>query len=956
MPTVTLDGRSLLLDGRRIWLSGGQIPYASLPRDIWADRIWAAKAAGLNCIYTPVIWSRHEPRPGKFDFAGENDLSHFIQLIGQAGMHCILGMGPHVGGSYDLGGIPPWVLEMPSVRLRTANTAFLEACSRYLTNLSEQVRNLQATTGGGGGPIVMVQCESRWTCGDPALAQSYLGELLRYIHEAGINVPVINANSLWQGVEGMLDAWSGRDDMLATMRQLAVVRPMQPRLVVDFPLAEQPVWGQPSPKLEDPRLVQRRLAEVLAGGGQFNVSPFCSGTNLGFSGGRLDDAPDTFATTETGKGGLLDPAGAQDSPYRLVRRVTHLASRFGRIFAHLDPAYQPVGIAPMEPQHLLTNGTSNAKSKGPKAASPVPPKAAKGAKAPAPIAPVPGGVSVVHAMGSQGSIAFLFDQEESPAQASLAPRTTTLLLQDGSVLPVTLGEQLVAWCLFNVHISGRATLDYTNLCAFASVGQVLVLFGPAGSRGRVSVNGSPLDVDVPTTKEPIITALEGLTIVIANEQQIDQIYAVDDGVFIGVLDVSQDGTPVLPAGTRSYFKVMGDGSTRTVTPQNLRTSASIPDAPALSPWHLGDVDEYADGTCPRYAKIESLQDLTRLGSPSGYGWYRLTLKGSRPRKAQVMLPFAADRSQVFLDAKSVGVVGEGPGATPSTALNLKKGEQQLIALVENLGRFSDGLILGEHKGLWGPIYEVAPIKGAKPKLIEDAPIEYLAFRKPLWDASVGDTTGPERVQWNLPHRKKTPIIVRFDTPAPSGCLLIVNDVTIEALSPAGPRQVVLTAEQLGKGTTATVQIAFHELATDADRERVADGVSFFDCIEDIAEDARLAFAKWEPPSPSVFAPAKKVAVDSRPKWWRSTFTAADTQSALYLECTGLTKGQIYVNGRHAARYFVGTADGKPVPPQTRYRLPRPWLKFKQSNDLLIFDEHGASPAKARLIYDRGRFR
>lgn len=953
MPMVTLDGRSLLLDGRRIWLSGGQIPYASLPRDIWADRIWAAKAAGLNCVYTPVIWSRHEPRPGKFDFTGENDLPHFIQLIGQAGMHCILGMGPHVGGSYDLGGIPPWVLEMTSVKLRTANTAFLEACSRYLTNLSEHVRSLQVTSGGGGGPIIMVQCESRWTCGDPALAQSYLGELLRYIHEAGINVPVINANSLWQGVEGMLDAWSGRDDMLATMRQLAVVRPMQPRLVVDFPLAEQPVWGQPAPKLEDSRLTQRRLAEVLAGGGQFNLSPFCSGTNLGFSGGRLDDAPNTFAATETGKGGLLDPAGAQDSAYRLVRRVTHLASRFGRVFAHLDPAYQPVGIAPMEPQHLLSDMAAKAKNgaKGAKAATP-----AKNAKAPAPIGPVPGGVAVVHTTGSQGSIAFLFDQEAVPAQGALQPRTTTLLLQDGSILPITLGEQLVAWCLFNVHISGRATLDYTNLCAFASVGQVLVLFGPAGSRGRVSVNGSPLDVDVPTSKEPIITALEGLTIVIANEQQIDQIYAVDDGVFIGVLDVSQDGTPVLPAGTRSYFKVMGDGSTRTVTPQNARTSASIPDAPALSAWQAGDVDEYADGTCPRYAKIETLQDLTRLGSPSGYGWYRMTLKGTRPRKAQVMLPFAADRAHVFLDAKPLGVVGEGPGSVSSVGLNLKKGEQSLVVLAENLGRFSDGLLLGEHKGLWGAIYEVAPIKSIKAKLVEESPIEYLGFRKPLWDASVGDTTGPERVQWTLPHRKKTPILVRFDTPAPPGCLLIVNGTTLEALSPAGPRQVVLSADQLGKGTTATVQIAFHEMATDADRQRVAEGVSFFDCVEDIVEDARLAFAKWEPPSPATFSPAKKGVSGGLAKWWRSSFVAADTQSALYLECTGLTKGQIYVNGRHAARYFVGTADGEAVPPQVRYRLPRPWLKFKQANDLLVFDEHGASPAKARLIYDRGRFR
>lgn len=953
MPMVTLDGRSLLLDGRRIWLTSGQIAYASLPRDVWADRIWAAKAAGLNCVYTPVIWSRHESRPGKFDFAGENDLPHFIQLIGQAGMYCILGMGPHVAGSSDLGGIPPWVLEQVNVKLRTANTAFLESCSRYLTNLSERVKHLQITSSGSGGPLIMVQCESRWTCGDPVLAQQYLGELLRYIHEAGINVPVINANSLWQGIEGMLDAWTGRDDMLATMRQLSIVRSTQPRMVIDFQLADQPVWGQPMPVQEDPRLVQRRLAEALAGGGQFNLMPFCSGTNLGFSGGRLDTSPDAYAATDTGKGGLLDAAGAHESAYRLVRRVTHLASRFARVFSHFDPTYQPVVIAPLAPDLLMVEANGKkANSKKPSAGISSSASGTKGAAA----KPVQGGISIVHATGTQGSVAFLFDQEESSAQAPLGSRTTTLLLHDGSTLPVTLGEQRVAWCLFNVHISGRATLDYTNLCAFATVGQVLVLFGPAGARGRVSVNGSPLDVDVPTTsKEPVIAALEGITVVVANEQQIDHIYAVDDGVYIGVLDVAQDGTPVLPAGTRSYFKVMADGSTRTVTPEQAKTSGTIPDAPSLAPWQAAGVEEYADGSCPRYAKIDAPQDLTRLGCPYGYGWYRITLKGNKARKVRMMMPHSADRLQIFADGKPIGVVGEGPGANSTVSVSLKKGSMNLVALAENLGRFSDGYLLGEPKGLWGPGYEIAEIKGVKARIVLANPIEYLTFRKPMWDVSDGDTTSPERVTWSVPHKRKTRVVMRFDAPAPSGSLLVINNVATYALSPAGPRHIVLTSEQLGKGG-ANIQVALPEIATDADRERLAAGVTFYECLSEVTDGASFAFAKWEPPTGNVYALPKKGASTELAKWWRSTFTPTETQSALYLECTGLTKGQIYVNGKHAARYFVRTAEGDDVPPQLRYRLPRPWLKPKQANEVMIFDEHGASPAKCRLVYDRGRHR
>jgi hypothetical protein len=70
-----------------------------------------------------------------------------------------------------------------------------------------------------------------------------------------------------------------------------------------------------------------------------------------------------------------------------------------------------------------------------------------------------------------------------------------------------------------------------------------------------------------------------------------------------------------------------------------------------------------------------------------------------------------------------------------------------------------------------------------------------------------------------------------------------------------------------------------------------------------------------------------------------------------LDVTGLTKGQIYVNNRHVGRYFVATAAGERVPPQSRYFIPRPWVEPGVLNELLIFDEHGGSAAGCRLIAD-----
>ena len=67
----------------------------------------------------------------------------------------------------------------------------------------------------------------------------------------------------------------------------------------------------------------------------------------------------------------------------------------------------------------------------------------------------------------------------------------------------------------------------------------------------------------------------------------------------------------------------------------------------------------------------------------------------------------------------------------------------------------------------------------------------------------------------------------------------------------------------------------------------------------------------------------------------------------------LGEQQFYVNGKHVGRYFVATADGKAVPPQSRYVIPGPWLHAGRNNDLVIFEEHGANPGRCRVLYEEG---
>lgn len=904
MPSVTNDGRSFLVDGRRVWLVSGRLPYARLPRETWAERIHQAKLAGLNTIETPVFWSRHEPRPGRFDFSGENDLRHFVDLVSKAGLYCVLGLGPYVGSGYDMGGLPPW---LSGQTLRTGNGPFLEASSRFFNAVADQIKGWQMTAPGTGGPIILVQCESHWTCGNDALATAYLGELTRYVREAGLSVPIINSNNLWQSIEGQIDGWTGEGSMLGTMRQLATINPGQPRMVIDLSFARKDAWGEAPAAPPEPGVVLRRLCEITAGGGQFNLTSLCGGTNFGFSGGKLGSSANDFAAAAVSGGSMIDEAGHASAALQGVRRIATAASRFARVFANLDPTYQPIVADP----------------------------AARS-----------GVCSVVHAAGAQGAVAFLFGDDPGASKPVL--RTINLLLNDGSALPAPVMSNGVSWCLFDVNVSGRSRLDYANIAALGHAGRSLVLFGPAGVRAVVSVNGSPLEADVPEEEAaPVVLEHEGLTVVILNESQADTTFVTDEAVLVGVAGVSPDGHALPIPGQKHYVRVSADGTHRTISTEAHATKPKA-DKLSMSAWLSANCDDYVDGTSARFAVVSGASDLGSLGCPFGYGWYRLTLGNVSTRKAHVAFPGSGDRLHFYSGAKPAGLVGAGPGASTDASLQLKRGAS-FVVLADNLGRASEGVSLGERKGLTGGALEVHPITGIKPKITEGQPIDMLGVRSPLWEISQGDTTGPDRITWTLPHRKKGDVIITFDEP-PSHAFLLVNDTPVAYLDRIGPRQVVITNEQLGKGN-ALIQLAFPASEDPASLiSELSKTTHFHEVSASVLDGAEIAFAKWEMPGNSAFSlPTPRKGAANLPVWHRCTLTVDHQPAALFIELTGLTKGQIYINGRHVSRYFVASPEGKRLASQQRAFLPGAWLKPREGNELTIFDEHGASPAKVRVV-------
>jgi hypothetical protein len=934
MPTVTYDGRSFMLDGKRVWLVSGTVPMGRLPREAWAERIHAAKQAGLNTIETPIFWNRHEPRSGRLDFTGENDVRHFVKLVQSAGMYAMLRVGPFVGCGWDLGGLPSWVLDLKEVKIRAGGSAFLDASARYLGALVEQVRDLQVSSAGKGGPVIAVSCEADWSCGDEDVANVYLRELNRFLRESGLSVPIVNSNNLWQSVEGQIDGWAGRDDMLATMRQLSCVRTDQPRMVTGFSVGEQAAWGREPEAPLAPWMAQRRLAEILAGGGQFNLDPFAGGTNTGFWGGRLTESDSAFACATADQNAPLTESGARGASWAMIRRIATFASRFGKTFAGLDPGYQPIALHP---------GTGKAKwaKRG-------------GEMAPAGRASVGGAAGVIHTMGPQGAVVFVFAVEPS---AEAAP--ATLLLPEGETLQVHTGGQAVTWCLFDSNLNARAHLDYTNLNAFAMVGKVYVCYGPNKTMGAVSINGALLEIGVPAAgAAPTLVEHEGVHVLIVGEDQIDTVFVTDDAVYLGVVGTTPEGTPIVAPGAKSYLHVTSDGVMTTkpaAGPKSVAAQAASGggggERVTMGDWVTAGTDEYLTGESARYASIAGPSDLAALGSPFGYGWYRLTMKNTATRKVRASFTHGGDRLHVYVGGKMVGIAGVGPDAQPKVDMPMHKGTDQIVVLADNLGRFAGGAHMTERKGVADHLYEIEAIKPAASKLVRGEPIEVLAFRTPLWNLRPGDSTEPDRVTWTVPHRKKTPVIVHLNG-LPVRGLIVVDGKTVCYVDQSGPRTVVLDTEMFTRGS-AQVQLAVigdgRSLTAELVKE-IDHAVTFDDAVAPLSAKAEWAFAKWEMPTASAYKPAKGVKSDA-PRWWKTSFKPAKTPVPLYLETAGLSKGQVYVNGRHLGRYFASGLDGKAVAGQSRSYIPGSWLKPGVENDLVIFDEHGRSPTKVRLTYD-----
>ena len=287
--TFALRAGRFELDGHPLHILCGEIHYARVPRAYWRHRLEALRAMGLNTVCLYLFWNHHEARPGRFDFAGERDVSAFCDLAAELGLWVILRPGPYACAEWDFGGLPTWLLKDPDMRLRCAYPGFMKPAVRWLRRVGRELARHQITR---GGRILMVQVENEY--GVYGNDHTYLRALRDALRASGFDTPLVRCD--WANPAQMVPGHFDPDvSMVANFGSkaeenigvLARAYPKAPRMCGEFWMGWFDWFGHSRNGVEaedgEKHLVELRW--MLEHGVSFSLYMFHGGTKFGFTAG-----------------------------------------------------------------------------------------------------------------------------------------------------------------------------------------------------------------------------------------------------------------------------------------------------------------------------------------------------------------------------------------------------------------------------------------------------------------------------------------------------------------------------------------------------------------------------------------------------------------------------------------------------------------------------------------------
>lgn len=336
--SLTFQNRTFYLDGNPFRILSGSLHYFRVVPEYWWDRMQKMKACGLNTLTLYVPWNLHEPYPGKYNFKGILDLRRFINMAHRAGLYVIFRPGPYICSEWDYGGLPPWLLRDPDMKVRTNYHGYQSRVQSYFSRLMSEVSDLQHHK---GGPIIAVQVENEF--GSYSNDTEHLLFLKKTLIDNGIRELFFTSDGYFNYTEGLngLDNAPFYTEALPTVNFQDIEQGEQlfrkvEALSDDFPLMVTEFWSgwfdhwgveHHTQSLQD---FGSTLTAILNRSASVNFYMFHGGTNFGFmSGANWDFKEITLKTDVTSYDydALLTEAGDITEKYRIARQLIYEATK-----------------------------------------------------------------------------------------------------------------------------------------------------------------------------------------------------------------------------------------------------------------------------------------------------------------------------------------------------------------------------------------------------------------------------------------------------------------------------------------------------------------------------------------------------------------------------------------------------------------------------------------------------
>lgn len=321
--SFALSKTDFMLDGKPFQMISGEMHPARIPHEYWRHRIQMAKAMGCNTIAAYIFWNYHEPVKGQFDFSsGNHNIAEFIKIAQEEGMWVLLRPGPYVCAEWEFGGLPPYLLQTPDIKVRCMDPRYIQAVTTYVERLAAEVKPLLVTN---GGPVVMVQIENEY--GSYGNDKEYLNTLKDMWVKNGINVPFYTADGATAymleagGVEGAaigLDSGGSEADFAAAKKQ----NPNVPAFSSESYPGWLTHWGEQwqRPGIEG---ISKEVKFLMDTKRSFNLYVIHGGTNFGYtaganSGGKGGYEPDV---TSYDYDAPINEQGSVTPKYQALRQL-----------------------------------------------------------------------------------------------------------------------------------------------------------------------------------------------------------------------------------------------------------------------------------------------------------------------------------------------------------------------------------------------------------------------------------------------------------------------------------------------------------------------------------------------------------------------------------------------------------------------------------------------------------